>query len=89
MNRPDLPAEPLRHRRSIRLVLRINIVPERWPFSVENNDELIVRVIRLQALQHADHAFRSTRIQSLAIRQRPKRMKGPKQLRGAINQNKA
>ena len=89
MNRLDLLAELFRHRRSIRLVLRINIVSEGWPFSVENNDELIVRIVRLQTLQHADHAFGSARIQPLAIRQRRKRMKGSKQIRGAINQNQA
>ncbi len=67
--RLDLLAKLFRHGRPIGFVFRVNLVSKGWALCVENNHQLISRIIGLQALQHTDHALGCTGIHSFTISQ--------------------
>ena len=78
MNRLNLLAQLFGHGRAIGLVLGINVVSKRRAFCVEYNDQLVIRVVSLQTLNHPNDAFSSACIKALAIGQRGEGVKRSK-----------
>ncbi|MNS90696.1 hypothetical protein D3C72_1247580 [compost metagenome] len=65
----DLRGQVLRHGRTVRLVFRIQVVPERLAASIENTCGILCLMVRYKLAQHIHHAVKRTRGFALRVAQ--------------------
>lgn len=65
----DLRRQVFRHGRAVRLVFRIQIVPERLATRIENTCGILCLIVGYKLAQHIDHAVQRTRRFALRIAQ--------------------
>ena len=88
MQRLDLAAQLLGHRRAMRLVVLEHRVAEGRTLGVEHHGEGAVRVLLAQALEHVQHALHRAGLQALGVGQWRQGVEGAVQVGGAVDQNK-
>ena len=71
----NLLPELVGHWGSIGFIVSVDLVSKRRALRIEHNDQLVIWVIRLQSLQHANNALCGARIMALAVRQWRQSMK--------------
>lgn len=87
MQRLDLQAQVIRHRRTLGLVLGVHVVAEGLALGIEDHCHGAVRVLANQALEHVDHALHRAGGQALGGGQRRQSMKGTIEIGRSIDEN--
>ena len=87
VQRLDLHAQFIRHRRAMGFVLGKQLIAKGRPLGIENHRERAVRVLLAQALKHVQHALHRPGGQALGRGQRRHGVKGAVQVRRTVHQN--
>ena len=83
----DLLAQVFRHRRTVGLVLLVQVVAEGLALGIEHHHHLGAREVLLQPSQHADHAFDGPGGVALTGGQGGQGMVGPEQVGGTVDED--
>jgi hypothetical protein len=86
VDRLNLQAQVVRHRRAGRLVLRVHIVAEGFAFCIEDAGNVRRRVIGPQAAQHVDHAVHRAGRVAVGAAQVGQGVESAVQIAGTVNE---
>ena len=87
MQRLNLRAQIVRHRRAVRFVMLEQFITEGFPFRIKDHDGMSRLILQYQTAQHIQYAVLSPGGLPCAVSQRRKRMIRPIKIGGAVNED--